>query len=113
MDFLASAICTLRSKSVNFCLVLQSIAQLDQCYGEYTRRIIMDKCQYLVILGANNPDTQKYLSDRIGTIPRIRKGCSENYSKHGEFVGFSKQYSENQEPMEPLIKSQISFFLLP
>lgn len=101
MDFLASAICTLRSKSVNFCLVLQSIAQLDQCYGEYTRRIIMDNCQYLVILGANDPDTQKYLSDRIGAIPRIRRGCSENYSKHGEFVGFSKQYSENQEPIIP------------
>ena len=61
----------------------------------------MDNCQYLVILGANDPDTQKYLSDRIGTIPRIRRGCSENYSKHGELVGFSKQYSENQEPIIP------------
>ncbi|HBH95491.1 MAG TPA: hypothetical protein DDX91_07045 [Ruminococcaceae bacterium] len=54
---ISNAIATLRSKSVNICLVLQSLAQLDKVYGTDERRIILDNCQYYAILRVNDLDT--------------------------------------------------------
>lgn len=67
LEPIKNAVSTLRSKSVNICLVVQSIAQLDSIYGQLDRRIIMDNCQYKVILNACDPETQKLLADLIGT----------------------------------------------
>ena len=50
MDVITNALTTLRSKKVTFCLMLQSIAQLDAVYGQDTRKIIVDNCQYKAIL---------------------------------------------------------------
>lgn len=50
MDAITNALTTLRSKKVTFCLMLQSIAQLDAVYGQDTRKIIVDNCQYKAIL---------------------------------------------------------------
>lgn len=55
---ITSAISTLRSKNVNICLIIQSLAQLDKIYGEYDRRIIFDCCSYQAILRINDADTQ-------------------------------------------------------
>lgn len=78
LDYLKNAISTLRSKSVNICLVMQSIAQLDNIYGEYERRIIMDNCQFKAILNANDPGTQKLLAELIGTHVVIEHNVSYN-----------------------------------
>lgn len=97
LDLLAYSIATLRSKSVNFCLVVQSIAQLDKIYGQYDRRIIMDNCQYQAILRANDADTQRYLSELIGT--RICTGNSVSVQMDTDMVviGYSLQVSERRE----------------
>ena len=54
-----SAMATLRSKRVSICLMIQSLAQLDELYGKNGRRTILDNCSYKVILGANDPETTK------------------------------------------------------
>ena len=97
LDAIIPAISTLRSKNVNFCLILQSLAQLDMIYGQDARRVILDNCQFQAILRANDSETQKYLSNLIGTTIRAQKSVSEQTSKFGDITGYSRQVSENRE----------------
>lgn len=99
LEMITSAIATLRSKSVNFCLMVQSIAQLDKHYGEHDRSIIVDNCQYQAILRVNNPETAKLLSDSIGTTKRTNKSMSVNLNSFEEVVGHSLQIGETREPI--------------
>lgn len=80
LDPIKNAVSTLRSKSVNICLVVQSIAQLDSIYGQLDRRIIMDNCQYKVIMNSCDPETQKLLANLIGTRIIPEKSTSSNDS---------------------------------
>lgn len=99
MEIIANAMSTLRSKSVNICLVLQSLAQLDKLYGEYDRRIILDNCQYQAILRANDADTQECISRLIGTHISMQRGKSEILDDFGETTGYSNQSTEIREPI--------------
>lgn len=99
LEMITSAVSTLRSKSVNICLMVQSMAQLDMIYGEYARRVIFDNCQYKAILRASDAETQKYLSDLIGTRKSIQQSVSTNYDELGECIGYGKQKSEFRELM--------------
>lgn len=94
LEMITSAMSTLRSKNVNICLIVQSIAQLDSIYGEYKRRIMFDNCQYKAILRSDDADTQKYLSDLIGTCIRRQHSVSEQLDKSMEIAGYSVQISE-------------------
>lgn len=99
MDFFVQALATLRSKGVTICLVIQSIAQLDVIYGKDTRRIIVDNCQYKAILGATDADTQRYLSDLVGSIPVLNPSFSSTHNPYtGEIINFSRQIGMIIEP---------------
>lgn len=97
LEMITAALSTLRSKSVNICLMLQSIAQLDRIYGEQERRIIFDNCQYQVILRANDAETQKYLSELIGTQICRQHSVSEHLNEYLESIGYSTQIGETQD----------------
>lgn len=97
LEMITDAMSTLRSKSVNICLILQSMAQLDKFYGKYDRRIIFDNSQFKVILSATDAETQQYLSNLIGTRKTIQRSLSENYDEFDEFVGYGKQLCETRE----------------
>lgn len=94
LEMITAAMATLRSKNVNICLMIQSVAQLDRIYGEYERRVIFDNCGYLAILQANDPDTQKFLCERIGTHMRIQRSASEHDDDEWDTTGYSRQISE-------------------
>ena len=94
LEGITSAMATLRSKNVNICLMVQSMAQLDRIYGECERRIIFDNCQYQVVLRANDADTQEYLSKLIGTRMSIQRSASEHTDEEWDTTGYSKQISE-------------------
>ena len=98
LDAIIPAISTLRSKKVNICIVLQSLAQLDMIYGAETRRVLLDNCQYQVILGANDAETQRILSDRIGTIKRLQESISHQYDDCMDETGYSEQVGNVREP---------------
>lgn len=93
-----SAMATLRSKRVSICLMIQSLAQLDELYGKNGRRTILDNCSYKVILGANDPETQKALSDLAGTIPSLQWGASANLNRKLRITGYSVQLHGSEEP---------------
>jgi type IV secretory pathway TraG/TraD family ATPase VirD4 len=94
LEMITSAMSTLRSKNVNICLIIQSVAQLDSIYGEYGRRIIFDNCQYKAILRADDAETQKYLSELIGTCTHRQHSVGEQLDKFMEIAGYSVQISE-------------------
>lgn len=93
LDYLKNAISTLRSKSVNICLVIQSIAQLDSIYGQNERRIIMDNCRFKAILNANDSETQKLLAELIGTHIVVE----HNFSTNKENLDSIDSYSHKRE----------------
>lgn len=97
LEMITAAMATLRSKNVNICLMVQSVAQLDKIYGEDDRRIIFDNCQFRAILRANDAETQKYLCDMIGTHTSIQRSVSEHEDEFGDTTGYSKQFSESRD----------------
>ena len=94
LEMITDAMATLRSKNVNICLMIQSVAQLDKIYGEDDRKIIFDNCKFQAILRANDADTQKYLCELIGTRLTIQRGVSEQEDEDGDTIGYSRQFSE-------------------
>ena len=97
LEVITSAISTLRSKNVNVCLMIQSIAQLDRIYGEHDRRIIFDNCQFKAILRANDAETQRYLSELIGTRMCAQRSVSEHMDEESDTTGYSRQISETRD----------------
>lgn len=90
MDAITNALTTLRSKKVTFCLMVQSIAQMDVVYGQDIRKIIVDNCQYKAMLNITEPDSQEYFSRLIGTVPIGRRSISHNYdptTEHSSWGG--------------------------
>ena len=82
MEGIETTLTTLRSKNVTLNVVIQSMAQLDEVYGENKRKTLVDNCDYKVILRVTEPDTQEYLSRMIGTVPTVRGGASQSYSPY-------------------------------
>lgn len=97
LEMVTSALSTLRSKAVNICLVVQSMAQLDNIYSVFGRRIIFDNCQYQVILRSNDAETQKYLADLIGAHMVAHRSVSEHMNNHLGPTGYNRQWSETRE----------------
>ncbi|MBD5149615.1 MAG: type IV secretory system conjugative DNA transfer family protein [Oscillibacter sp.] len=97
LEQITNALSTLRSKNVHIALVVQSVAQIDQIYGEKARRIIFDNSQYQIIMRASDPDTQRYISELIGTCIRQQSGSSEHMDAHFRITGYSDQQSEVRE----------------
>lgn len=94
LEMITSAISTLRSKKVNICLMVQSVAQLDRIYGEYDRRIIFDNCQFKAILRAGDAETQKHFCELIGTHMSAQRSVSEHLDEDSDTTGYSRQLSE-------------------
>lgn len=97
LEMITAAMATLRSKNVNICLMIQSVAQLDRIYGVDGRRDIFDNCGYVAILRATDPDTQKYLCEMIGTRKSSKCSMSKSLDKEGNTTGYSKQISEDRD----------------
>lgn len=99
MDVIQNAVSTLRSKGVTICLIMQSLAQLDKTYGREIRRIILDNCQYKGILGVTDPDSQKTISDMMGSI-FVKNGSISHTdsisggSSYGEFYSDTDSHSQ-------------------
>jgi len=99
MDIIPNALATLRSKKVTFCPIIQSIAQLDYVYGENVRKIIMDNCQYKVMLNITEPDSQEYFSRLIGTRPALRGSASQSFNPYTEQYTWGRQLQQSREPL--------------
>lgn len=79
MESVKKAAATLRSKGVRVIACCQSFAQLEELYGEHGARVLADNFPYQIILGAHDPNTQRYYSLKAGTTEKKR----ENFSRNG------------------------------
>lgn len=101
LPLITDAISTLRSRNVNICIAIQSLAQLDKIYGENDRRIILDNCQFQAILHANDAETQQYFSSLIGTQKGIQESFGESWDDNLNQVHYSRHVSETSEYIIP------------
>lgn len=87
----------LRSRKVCIWLCVQGLAQLDKTYGEVGRRIIIDNCSCLLVLGSKDTTATKILSELAGQyretkVSRYRNGItqrdsmSQNVSQEYRFI---------------------------
>ena len=113
LPMLGNAMATLRSKNVFFALIVQSLAQLDKTYGEYERRIIVDNCLYIGILRANDADTQRYLTELIGSRLRKQLSLSEQMDMDLNTTGYSRLTGAvREELIQPCELSSLTDILL-
>ncbi len=78
IDLIPSALKILRSKNVTFSIFCQSFADIDEIYGNVTRRTILDNCPYKVILNAFDAETQQYCSTLVGTVKSPSESLNMN-----------------------------------
>lgn len=97
IDAITNALTTLRSRKVHFYLVIQSISQLADLYGENGKSTIMDNCQYKILLAITEPDSQSYFSRLIGKVSSIQFGTSCSYCNDGENLTYGIQMQETRE----------------
>lgn len=103
IEAITNALATLRSRKVTICLLIQSLAQLDDIYGRDKRRVITDNCAYQAILSANDSDTQEAFSKLIGTWDRPKK----SYGKNLEIMGLIGGMHEGTHfEKSPIIKPE-------
>lgn len=98
MDVITTALTTLRSKKVTFCLMLQSVAQLDAVYGKDNRKIIVDNCQYKILLNITEPDSQEYFSRLIGSGLVEKRSFSQSYNPSTGCITYGQQIQAIREP---------------
>jgi type IV secretion system protein VirD4 len=95
---LLQSLATLRSRGVVLSLAFQSVSQLDQIYNTTGRKTIMDICPFKLVFGIEDPETQKYFSNRIGNKTIKTQSISRNFE--------SDKYNVSEgETGVPLIRS--------
>ncbi len=87
----------LRSKNVTISIFCQSLADLDEIYGEAARRVILDNCPYKAVLGASDAETQLFFSNLVGRVRVPSEGVSVNFDEIGQLVGHSVNINESRE----------------
>lgn len=97
MPAMISALTTLRSKDVTIALCVQSPAALDATYGHDEARVIRDACSFQVFRSVNDWESQKNLSESIGTMDVLEPSLSVAPSMRG--TGTSISVGRRQRPV--------------
>ncbi|MBA4544286.1 type IV secretory system conjugative DNA transfer family protein [Thermoactinomyces daqus] len=96
---LLQSLATLRSRGVVLSLAFQAMSQLDDIYQVNGRKTIMNICPFKLVFGIDEPETQRYFSDRAGT--KTIKTESINRSEDRE--GYERVSISESETGVPLI----------
>ncbi len=92
LDTIQNGLATLRSKKIHICIITQSLAQIDFLYGKSQSQSIVNSCSYKAILKASDDETQRSLSNLVGTYEKQKITQSANfeqYTKLGKGTGRS------------------------
>lgn len=71
-------IATARSRKIAVSLILQSLPQLTQLYGEENAETIIGCCNTMLVLGCNDKYTAEYISDKSGIVTIRAKSVSDS-----------------------------------
>ena len=110
-------IATARSRKIAVSLILQSLPQLTQLYGEENAETIIGCCNTMLVLGCNDKYTAEYISDKSGIVTiRAKSGSDTRASSAGNrgvMQGYSlsegdgKRNLVNPDEVQHLDKEQI------
>lgn len=81
---LSSAMSTLRSKKVSLFLLMQSLAQLEEKYGEIRSRVIVDLCKYVSVFNVQDPKSREYFKRLVGRHKVLKRSTSISTSQSDE-----------------------------
>lgn len=110
-------IATARSRKIAVSLILQSLPQLTQLYGEENAETIIGCCNTMLVLGCNDKYTAEYISDKSGIATIRAKSVSDarasSAGNRGVMQGYSlsegdgKRNLVNPDEVQHLDKEQI------
>lgn len=86
-------IATARSRKIAVSLILQSLPQLTQLYGEENAETIIGCCNTMLILGCNDKYTAEYISDKSGIVTIRAKSVSDTRASSAGNRGVMQGYS--------------------
>ncbi len=86
-------IATARSRKIAVSLILQSLPQLTQLYGEENAETIIGCCNTMLVLGCNDKDTAEYISDKSGIVTIRAKSVSDTRASSAGNRGVMQGYS--------------------
>ena len=72
-----NALATCRSRRCSIWMAIQDVSQLEDHYGKEGARSILNLCRIKCILGCDDPQTQKQLSDIAGEYREVKTTTSE------------------------------------
>lgn len=110
-------IATARSRKIAVSLILQSLPQLTQLYGEENAETIIGCCNTMLVLGCNDKYTAEYISDKSGIVTIRAKSVSDSRAStiglRGAIQGYSlsegdgKRNLMNPDEVQHLGKEEI------
>ena len=86
-------IATARSRKIAVSLILQSLPQLTQLYGEENAETIIGCCNTMLVLGCNDKYTADYISDKSGIFTIRAKSVSDSRASTIGLRGAMQGYS--------------------
>lgn len=86
-------IATARSRKISVSLILQSLPQLTQLYGEENAETIIGCCNTMLVLGCNDKYTAEYISDKSGIVTIRAKSVSDTRASSAGNRGVMQGYS--------------------
>lgn len=86
-------IATARSRKIAVSLILQSLPQLTQLYGEGNAETIIGCCNTMLVLGCNDKYTAEYISDKSGIVTIRAKSVSDTRASSAGNRGVMQGYS--------------------
>lgn len=96
---LKEGLTTLRSRGVTMVLLLQSLASLDEIYGTATARVIIENCTYKAVLGTTDVESQRYLSELVGSTVIHNESASLHVDLPTHSIGVGHSYSDERRPV--------------
>lgn len=86
-------IASARSRKIAVSLILQSLPQLTQLYGEENAETIIGCCNTMLVLGCNDKYTAEYISDKSGIVTIRAKSVSDTRASSAGNRGVMQGYS--------------------
>lgn len=96
-----------RKNGANICVLTQSLADLDLVYSVNERKAILDNAKYTVVLSAQDPDTQRYFSDRVGKVDAVKKSTTSSKSGDSTSTSHAEEYAIRPDEWTHLGKSLV------
>lgn len=101
---LSAALATLRSKCVSVFIAVQSISQLSNRYGENCCKEVIDTCQFISVMSAQDPSSRKFFQDLVGS-KRVLKLSTQTSKSSSDNINASSSINAHEE-WEPIFRPE-------